>query len=73
MHNFMTEVFAIVRSHVSSLGGNAMTSFHVTQLLLLFNPHKNQAQCLINVAGDVVSVHYCNALESDSTTQQPAS
>lgn len=58
MHNFMTEVFAIVRSHVSSLGGNAMTSFHVTQLLLLYNPHKNQAQCLINVAGDVVLVHY---------------
>jgi hypothetical protein len=42
MHSFMTEVFAIVRSHVSSLGGNAMTSFHITQLLLLYNPHKNQ-------------------------------
>ncbi|KPM03582.1 C2 domain-containing protein [Sarcoptes scabiei] len=60
VHNFMTEVFAIVRSHVSSLGGNAMTSFHITQLLLLFNPHKNQAQCLINVAGDVVCAHYIN-------------
>ncbi|CAG2119392.1 unnamed protein product [Medioppia subpectinata] len=48
----------MVRSHVSSLGGNAMTSFHITQLLLLYNPHKNQAQCLVNVAGDAVIVHY---------------
>ncbi|CAG2160615.1 unnamed protein product [Oppiella nova] len=58
IHSFLTEVFAMVRSHVSSLGGNAMTSFHITQLLLLYNPHKNQAQCLVNVAGDAVIVRY---------------
>jgi len=58
MHSFMMEVMAIVRAHVCALGGNAMTAFHTTQLILYYNPHKNQAQCLINVAGDAVTVHY---------------
>lgn len=62
MHSFLTEVLAIVRSHVSGLGGNAMTSLHLTQNVLLYNPHKNQAQCLINVAGDAVIINYSSSI-----------
>lgn len=36
---------------------------NITQLVLLHNPHKNQAQCLIVITGDVVKGSYCNRLE----------
>uniref|UniRef100_A0A131XVV3 Putative ca2+-dependent phospholipid-binding protein n=2 Tax=Ixodes ricinus TaxID=34613 RepID=A0A131XVV3_IXORI len=58
VQGFMTEILAIVRAHVSSLGGNAVVAFRMTQCVLLHNPHKNQGQCLINVAGDAVLIHY---------------
>ncbi|XP_035219692.1 C2 domain-containing protein 5-like [Stegodyphus dumicola] len=57
IQSFVAETLAIVRAHVSALGGNAMVGFHITQCILLHNPHKNQGQCLVNVAGDAVSVH----------------
>ena len=60
IHSFLSEVFAIVRAHVASLSGNAMVSLHLTQCVLVHNPHKNQAQCLINIAGDVVSIQNCS-------------
>ncbi|XP_023232164.1 C2 domain-containing protein 5-like [Centruroides sculpturatus] len=58
IQSFVTEVLAIVRAHVSALGGNAMVAFQMTECILLYNPHKNQGQCLINVAGDAVLVQY---------------
>ncbi|XP_046752356.1 uncharacterized protein LOC124415097 isoform X2 [Diprion similis] len=58
VHSFVTEVLAIVRAHVTALGGNAMVAYFMTQLVLCHSPHKNQGQCLINVGGDVVSVSY---------------
>ncbi|XP_056645084.1 C2 domain-containing protein 5 isoform X1 [Diorhabda sublineata] len=58
LHSFVTEVLAIVRAHVSALGGNALVAFFLTELFLHHNFHKNQGQCLINVGGDVVSVTY---------------
>ncbi|XP_015437030.1 PREDICTED: C2 domain-containing protein 5 [Dufourea novaeangliae] len=57
-HSFITEVLAIVRAHITALGGNAMVAFFMTKCVLLHSPHKNQGQCLINVGGDVVSVSY---------------
>ncbi|XP_050497195.1 C2 domain-containing protein 5 isoform X2 [Diabrotica virgifera virgifera] len=56
LHSFVTEVLAIVRAHVTALGGNALVAFFLTELFLNHNFHKNQGQCLINVGGDVVSV-----------------
>ncbi|XP_044009971.1 uncharacterized protein LOC122853535 [Aphidius gifuensis] len=41
-HSFLMEVLAIVRAHVTALGGNAMVSFFMTQCVLLHSPHKNQ-------------------------------
>ncbi|XP_020286342.1 C2 domain-containing protein 5 isoform X2 [Pseudomyrmex gracilis] len=57
-HSFVMEVLAIVRAHITALGGNAMVAFFMTQCVLLHNPHKSQGQCLINVGGDVVTVSY---------------
>ncbi|XP_014469689.1 PREDICTED: C2 domain-containing protein 5 isoform X1 [Dinoponera quadriceps] len=57
-HSFVMEVLAIVRAHITALGGNAMVAFSMTQCVLLHSPHKNQGQCLINVGGDVVTVSY---------------
>ncbi|XP_055375109.1 C2 domain-containing protein 5 isoform X2 [Condylostylus longicornis] len=58
VHGFITELLAVVRSHISALGGNAMVSFYMTELILVDNQHKNQGQCLISIGGDVVYVSY---------------
>lgn len=50
------QLLSIVRAHINILGGNMMLAFYMTELILVDNPHKNQAQCLLNVAGDAV---YC--------------
>lgn len=42
VHSFITEVLAIVRANVTALGGNAMVSFYMTEMILVDNPHKNQ-------------------------------
>ncbi|CAG9760324.1 unnamed protein product [Ceutorhynchus assimilis] len=42
IHSFITEVLAIVRSHVIALGGNALVAFFMTECVLNHNLHKNQ-------------------------------
>lgn len=44
----------MVRAHVAALGGNAVVSYSMKECVLMENPNKNQAQCLINVSGDAV-------------------
>lgn len=58
IHCFLMEVFAIVRAHVSALGGNALLSLRLQQSCIWYHSNKNQAQCLIHVAGDAVQVVY---------------
>lgn len=58
VHSFITELLAVVRAHITVLGGNAMVAFYMTELILVDNQHKNQAQCLVSVGGDVVLVSY---------------
>lgn len=58
VHSFIAEVLAIVRAHVTALGGNAMVAYFMNECVLLSSSHKNQGQCLINVGGDVVHVVY---------------
>uniref|UniRef100_A0A6B2EF72 Putative ca2+-dependent phospholipid-binding protein n=1 Tax=Phlebotomus kandelakii TaxID=1109342 RepID=A0A6B2EF72_9DIPT len=58
VHGFVTELLAVVRAHVTALGGNAIVSFYMTELLLNESVHKNQGQSLISVGGDVVFVSY---------------
>jgi uncharacterized protein YbjQ (UPF0145 family) len=56
MHKFVSEVLALMRAHVAALGGNALLAFSMNQCVLLDNPNRNQAQCLINITGDAVCV-----------------
>lgn len=56
IHCFLMEVYAIVRAHVSALGGNAFLSSRLQQSCIFYHSNKNQAQCLISVAGDAVQV-----------------
>ncbi|RZC41814.1 C2 domain-containing protein 5, partial [Asbolus verrucosus] len=42
IHSFVTEVLAIVRAHVTALGGNAMVGYFMTECVLNHNLHKNQ-------------------------------
>ncbi|GJQ66805.1 hypothetical protein Trydic_g18573 [Trypoxylus dichotomus] len=58
IHSFANEILAIIRAHVTALGGNAMVAYFLTECLVNHNPHKNQGQCLFNVGGDVVYVTY---------------
>jgi len=46
-HSFVMEVLAIVRAHITALGGNAMVAFFMTQCVLLHSPHKNQVSISI--------------------------
>ena len=59
MHCFISEMLALARAHVLSLGGNALISFKMNECVLLDNPHRNQGQCLLNVAGDAVKFKKC--------------
>lgn len=73
VQGFMTEILAIVRAHVASLGGNAVVAFQMTQCVLLHNPHKNQGQCLINVAGDAVLIHYHSQIPDSDPSENALS
>lgn len=69
LHSFIAEVFAMVRAHVAALGGNAVVSYSMKECVLMENPHKNQAQCLINVSGDaVICVRETEQETTSSTT-----
>uniref|UniRef100_A0A1I8JPX5 Protein kinase domain-containing protein n=1 Tax=Macrostomum lignano TaxID=282301 RepID=A0A1I8JPX5_9PLAT len=56
LHTCLAEVMAVVRAHAAALGGQAVTSFHLSEVLLLDNPSRGHAQCLLNVCGDVVQL-----------------
>ncbi|XP_065349895.1 C2 domain-containing protein 5 isoform X1 [Cloeon dipterum] len=58
VHGFINELLAIVRAHITALGGNAMVSYYMNEFTLLSAAHKNQGQCLIQVGGDAVRVSY---------------
>lgn len=63
MHTALTEVLYVVQAHVAAVGGHGMVAFRFTQIELLHNSNRNQAQCLVGVAGDIVTT-MGNALAS---------
>ena len=42
MQTFLAEAHAVLRAHVLSVGGNALVSYQLNELVLLDNPHKHQ-------------------------------
>ena len=42
MQAFLAEAQAILRAHVLAIGGNALVSYQLNELVLLDNPHKHQ-------------------------------
>lgn len=65
VQSLITEVLAVIRAHVSCLGGNAILAYFLSHCVLLHNPHKNQAQCLVNLGGDMVHASYTTAVLSE--------
>ncbi|XP_075146094.1 C2 domain-containing protein 5 isoform X1 [Haematobia irritans] len=70
VHGFITELLAVVRAHIASLGGNAMVSYYINELILYDNQHKNQGQCLISIGGDAVYVSYNNDVSNACQSSQ---
>jgi len=67
MQAFLAEAQAILRAHVLAIGGNALVSYQLNEIVLLDNPHKHQGQCLLNISGDVVKVFYEDDDNSESS------
>lgn len=78
IQQFIAEVHAIISAHVLALGGNAILSFNINEILLIDSAQKNEAQCLINVSGDAAEIHpesedlssglYCDVNTSRNTS-----
>ena len=49
----LAEAQALIRSHVVALGGNSLTSYRSSYVVLKESLSKNEAQCLLHVIGDV--------------------
>ena len=47
MQAFLAEAQAILRAHVLAIGGNALVSYQLNELVLLDNPHKHQVTHII--------------------------
>lgn len=54
---FMTEVYAIIKAHVASLGGNAFYSYSIDHAMINNNP-KTHGHAILSVSGDAVCVEY---------------
>ena len=42
MQAFLAEAQAVLRAHVLAIGGNALVSYQLNEIVLLDNPHKHQ-------------------------------
>ncbi|CAH8508322.1 unnamed protein product [Heterobilharzia americana] len=58
LHTSLCEVQAVVGAHTASLGGNALLSYHLSEIVVLRPTSRNQAQCLLNVCGDMAKVSW---------------
>lgn len=68
MQAFVAEAQAMLRAHVLAIGGNALVSYKLNEIVLFDNPHKHQGQCLLNISGDAVRVFY----EEDESSDNPS-
>ena len=47
------EAQTVAAAHTIGLGGDALLSFQIRELLITRPTYRNQAQCLINLCGDM--------------------
>ncbi|KAH8859198.1 C2 domain-containing protein 5 [Schistosoma japonicum] len=66
LHTSLTEVQAVVGAHTTSLGGNALLSYHLSEVVVLRPTSRNQAQCLLNVCGDMARLSWGTVKKSSS-------
>lgn len=52
----LAEAQAVVGAHTASQGGNALMSYHLSEVIVLRTASRNQAQCLLNVCGDMAKL-----------------
>nr|CDS15592.1 C2 calcium dependent membrane targeting [Echinococcus granulosus] len=53
IHAAVMEAQAVAAAHTVGLGGNALLSYQITDLLITRPASRNQAQCLVNLCGDM--------------------
>lgn len=53
IHAAVMEAQAVAAAHTVGLGGNALLSCQINDLLITRPSSRNQAQCLINLRGDM--------------------
>ena len=51
---FICEIYSIVRSHVSALGGNAIVSYFMSEFVVMHSVHKNQ----VSVSRDCIPYNF---------------
>uniref|UniRef100_A0A0R3T4G2 Protein kinase domain-containing protein n=1 Tax=Rodentolepis nana TaxID=102285 RepID=A0A0R3T4G2_RODNA len=54
VHTAIMEAQSVAAAHTMGLGGNALLSYQISEMLILRPTSRNQAQCLINLCGDMV-------------------
>ena len=70
MQAFVAEAQAILRAHVLAIGGNALVSYQLNEIVLLDNPHKHQVE-LINFQSNYNCKHkaHCHSEGNVITSQ----
>lgn len=46
MQAFVAEAQAVLRAHVLAIGGNALVSYKLNEIVLFDNPHKHQVSVI---------------------------
>ncbi|VDM33214.1 unnamed protein product [Hydatigera taeniaeformis] len=57
IHAAVMEAQAVAAAHTVGLGGNALLSYQISDLLITRPTSRNQAQCLINLRGDMARIN----------------
>ena len=52
----LAEILTVLKARISNMGANALLSFRILYFDVYDNWHKNQAQTLLNVRGDIVKL-----------------
>ncbi|BHF57736.1 C2 domain-containing protein 5 [Sparganum proliferum] len=56
VHASVADAQSVISAHTISFGGNALLSYHISELQIIRPPSRNQAQCILNLCGDMAHV-----------------